>query len=185
MADQPRPVLGEDLSAALPADFLAFFSAHHQAYLRYAHIQLGSTADAEWVVEEVFGQLALIWGEVLRRPSVPAFALATLREEIAKLLAARGRDVALVETAAFAAVREATRARMGVLESALGLYAAITRLPDRQYDVVVMHFVLGYPVRRVAGIMGLSPATVRSHVRGARRRLARDLRIDWATEEED
>ncbi|MEU8551650.1 RNA polymerase sigma factor [Streptomyces roseoverticillatus] len=183
---RPWPALREDLSEGLPADFVAFFSLHHRPYLRYAHLQLDSEPDAEWVVEEVFCQLALAWGEVRRQPNPAAYALAALKEKITKLLAARRRGAtALVETAAFAAVREASRARMEVLESRLGLYAAITRLPDRQFDVVVLRYVLGYPVHRVAGIMGISPATVRSHVRGARRRLARDLEIAWTPEAPD
>ncbi|GHG61606.1 RNA polymerase sigma factor [Streptomyces griseocarneus] len=170
----------------LPVDFTAFFSYHHRAYLRYAYVQLGGRADAEWVVEEVFSHLALNWNAVLRQPSVEGYALAALKDQIAKLLVVRGRDKpALVETALFAAVREATRARMEVLESGLGLYTAITRLPDRQHDVVVLRFVLGYPVPRVARIMGVTPATVRSHVRGARRRLAREVGVDWAGEEEE
>ncbi|ARZ66683.1 hypothetical protein SMD11_1018 [Streptomyces albireticuli] len=87
-----------------------------------------------------------------------------------------------METAAFTAVRDATRTRLQALESRLGLYAAITRLPERQYDVIVLRYILGYPATRVAEIMGISPATVRSHARGARRRLAHDLHLEWADE---
>ncbi|WP_164543605.1 RNA polymerase sigma factor [Streptomyces mobaraensis] len=175
----------EAFAAVLPPDFTAFYALHHRPYLLYACAQLGTRADAEWVVEEVFGQLASCWTEVLRQPNVAAYALATLKEETAKVLAARGRPLALVETAAFADVRAGTRDRLLRLESDLGLYSAITRLPDRQYDVVVLRYVLGYPVRQVAEIMGLTPATVRSHVRGARRRLARELGIAWTVDEEE
>ncbi|MCD9146125.1 sigma-70 region 4 domain-containing protein [Streptomyces albireticuli] len=48
-----------------------------------------------------------------------------------------------------------------------------------------MRYVLGYPTSRVAEIMGISPATVRSHVRGARRRLAHDLHLEWVDEAEE
>ncbi|WP_308251465.1 RNA polymerase sigma factor [Streptomyces albireticuli] len=61
----------------------------------------------------------------------------------------------------------------------------MTRLPERQYDVIVLRYVLGYPTSRVAEIMGISPATVRSHVRGARRRLAHDLHLEWVDEAEE
>ncbi|ARZ72611.1 sigma-70 family RNA polymerase sigma factor [Streptomyces sp. HU2014] len=90
-----------------------------------------------------------------------------------------------METAAFAAVMDATRSRLQILESRLGLYTAITRLPERQYDVIVLRFVLGYPAERVAEIMGISPATVRSHTCGARRRLAHDLGLKRAGETEE
>ncbi|MEV6670010.1 sigma-70 family RNA polymerase sigma factor [Streptomyces sp. NPDC051162] len=186
LGPRPRPALHKDLSDGLPPDFVDFFSFQHQAYLRYAHLQLGSEADAEWVVEEVFCQLALDWGKVRRQPNRAAYALAALKEKTTSLLAARRRTApAMIETAAFAAVMGAVRARMEVLESRLGLYAAMTRLPDRQYDVVVLRYVIGYPVPRVALIMGISPATVRSHIRTARRHLAHDLGITGATEEEE
>ncbi|TVL87782.1 RNA polymerase sigma factor [Streptomyces sp. SAJ15] len=174
-----EPVVREDLAAVLPVDFRAFYSQHVHAYLRYAHIQLGSRTEAEQVVEDVFTQLAQEWGLALQQPSVAGYAMAALKEEISRRIEERGRGVALVETAAFAAVRGVTRMRMESLESRLGLYAAIARLPERHYDVVVLRFVLGYTTPRVAHIMGITRATVRSHIRGARRRLARELGIDW------
>ncbi|MEU1792126.1 sigma-70 family RNA polymerase sigma factor [Streptomyces sparsogenes] len=170
----------DDLAAVvLPVDFRAFVSQHHRAYLRYAHVQLGGREEAVLAVEDVFVQLAQDWSFALRQPSVEAYALAALKENIAQRLEDRQRGTALVETAAFAAVRGTTRERLQALESSLGLYAAISRLPERQYDVVVLRFVLGYPMATVAHVMGVSRSTVRSHIRGARRRLARDLRIDW------
>jgi RNA polymerase sigma-70 factor (ECF subfamily) len=186
---QPDPwadqAVRDDLAAVLPETFTAFYSLHHKAYLRYAHIQLDSRAEAEQVVEDVFVQLANMWAHVLQQPNVDGYAWAALKEEVARRLEIQGHALALVETAAFAAARRASRGRFAVLESSLGLYGAIARLPERQYDVIVLRFVLGYPMRRVAELMGVSYGTVRSHVRGARRRLARDLGIDWATEEMD
>ncbi|OKJ74722.1 RNA polymerase subunit sigma [Streptomyces sp. TSRI0107] len=172
----------DDLAAVLPNTFVAFYSRQHKAYLRYAHVQLGSRAEAEQVVEDVFVQLARAWTHVLQQPNVDAYAWAALKGEVVRRLDIEGRSLALVETAAFAAVRRASRARFTVLESKLGLYAAIARLPERQYDVILLRFVLGHPMRRVAELMGISYGTVRSHLRGARRRLSRDLGIDWAAE---
>lgn len=179
-ADQ---VVRDDLAAVLPDTFTAFYSLHHKVYLRYAHLQLDSRPEAELVVEDVFVQLATMWPHVLQQPTVDGYAWAVLKEEVARRLEVQGRGVALVETAAFAAARRESRTTFAVLESSLGLYAAIARLPERQYDVIVLRFVLGYPMRQVAALMGVTYGTVRSHVRGARRRLARDLGIDWAAEE--
>ncbi|WP_051871426.1 RNA polymerase sigma factor [Streptomyces sclerotialus] len=189
MTDRPNPwgdtAGGDRFSAVLPLDLTAFYLQHHKAYLRYAHLQLDSRAEAEDVVDEVFAELADTWHEVLREPSVEAYAMATLREFLTKRLAAKGREVPFVATAAFAAVRDASRVRLTALESNLGLYSAIARLPERHYDVIVLCFVLGYPPKKVAHIMGISPATVRSHVHGARRRLARYLGFDWEPTEEE
>ncbi|MDG9709670.1 RNA polymerase sigma factor [Streptomyces sp. DH10] len=184
---QPDPwadqAVRDDLAAVLPTTFVAFYSRQHRAYLRYAHVQLDSREGAEKVVEDVFVQLARAWTHVLQQPNVDAYAWAALKEEVVRRLEIQGRTLALVETAAFAAVRHASRSRFTVLESKLGLYAAIARLPERQYDVILLCFVLGHPMRRVAELMGISYGTVRSHLRGARRRLSRELGIDWAAED--
>ena len=73
------------------------------------------------------------------------------------------------------------------MESALGLYTAIAGLPERQYDVIVLHYVLGYPSRRIAHIMGIKADTVRSHRRLARQRMAikLGLSIDPAADEKE
>ncbi|MFI9251276.1 sigma factor-like helix-turn-helix DNA-binding protein [Streptomyces sp. NPDC053069] len=77
------------------------------------------------------------------------------------------RTLALVETAAFAEVRHASRSRFTVPESKLGLYAAIGRLPERQCEVILLRFMLGHPMRRLAELMGIS--TGRSEVSCAER----------------
>ncbi|MFF4183387.1 RNA polymerase sigma factor [Streptomyces sp. NPDC001691] len=175
----------EDLAAALPADFVAFYSTHHRTYLRYAHLQLGARELAEGAVEDVFVRLAVEWPHVLRRPSVQAYAWAALQDAVGERLRTLARGRALVQTASFAAARDALRTEMETLETGLGLYAAIARLPERHYDAIVLHYVLGYPQREVAAVMGISYPTVRSHLRGARRRLARDLRLAWYTDSEE
>ncbi|MCD9146107.1 RNA polymerase sigma factor [Streptomyces albireticuli] len=67
------------------------------------------------------------------------------------------------------------RTQLQVMESSLGLFTAIASLPSRQYDVIVLHYVLGYPCSRIANIMGIKPDTVRSHRRLARERIATKL----------
>ncbi|MFF2026691.1 RNA polymerase sigma factor [Streptomyces sp. NPDC058171] len=84
-----------------------------------------------------------------------------------------------METASFERVRAATRRQLQVMESALGLYSAIARLPERQMDVILFRFVLGYGMSGTGRIMGISPATVRSHLHAARRQLAREIGVPW------
>jgi DNA-directed RNA polymerase specialized sigma24 family protein len=52
-------------------------------------------------------------------------------------------------------------------------YATVARLPERQYDVMVLRYVLGYEDDRVARLLGVKEDTVRSLVWDARRRLTR------------
>ncbi|MFD9411575.1 sigma-70 family RNA polymerase sigma factor [Streptomyces sp. NPDC059989] len=113
------------------------------------------------------------------------FAWTVLREHIERRLAASGRQVAIVETAAFAELRRTSKEQLELLESKLGLYTAIAELAsEKHYDVVLLTFVLGHDSDTVARMMGITPATVRSHIRGARRNLSRKLGVDWIPGEE-
>ncbi|MET9323521.1 sigma-70 family RNA polymerase sigma factor [Streptomyces sp. NPDC003038] len=176
--------VSSELAGVLPVDFTAFHSQHHRAYLRYAHLQLGTPKDAEEVVDDVFTFLLTVWPHVLREESLHAFAWAALREHVERRLAVLDRSVAMVETAWFAALRRSSRERLELLESKLGLYAAIAELSERHYDVVLLAFLLGNDYETVARMMGIAPATVRSHIRGARRTLSRKLGVDWTPGEE-
>ncbi|WP_369384148.1 RNA polymerase sigma factor [Streptomyces sp. cg36] len=178
-----QAVSGE-LAGVLPVDYVAFHAHHHRTYLRYVHLQLGSDAEAIEVVEDVFTFLLKVWDHALREPSTEAFAWAALREAVERRRAVLDRPVAMVETAWFAALRRTSRTRLELLESKLGLYAAIAQLPERHYDVVLLVFLEGCSTETAARMMGISPATVRSHIRGARRKLSHTLGVDWAPGEE-
>ncbi|MFB7091528.1 RNA polymerase sigma factor, partial [Streptomyces sp. NPDC056296] len=70
------------------------------------------------------------------------------------------------------------------IDSPLGLYTAITALPERQFDVIILQYVLGYPCKQAANIMGITAATARTHRRLARKRIATKLGIDLGDDEE-
>ncbi|MEU1077244.1 MULTISPECIES: RNA polymerase sigma factor [unclassified Streptomyces] len=155
-----QAVSGE-LAGVLRVDYVAFH-AHHRTYLRYVHLQLGSDAEAIEVVEDVFTFLLKVWDNALRQPSTETFAWAALREAFERRRIVLDRPVAMVETAWFAALRRTSRTRLELLESKLGLYAAIAQLPERHYDVVLLVFLEGCSTETAERMMGISPATVRS-----------------------
>ncbi|MFC5724571.1 hypothetical protein ACFP1Z_30900 [Streptomyces gamaensis] len=72
----------------LPAEFTAFHTLHHRAYLEHARARLPLATHARQAVDRTFHRLASTWADVLRQPSVEARALAVLDEEITKLSAA-------------------------------------------------------------------------------------------------
>ncbi|MEW1722144.1 sigma-70 family RNA polymerase sigma factor [Streptomyces sp. NPDC093109] len=197
-AAAPGPLLpGDALPGQLPErrlalTFDAFDAHHHTLWLRYAHTQVGGRAAAERVVDATCARLLEHWPHVLTQESVARYAWAVLKEEVAQWLEAHGREPALVGTAAFRAairklLRPGARDRFAVLQGEIGLYAAIARLPERQYDAIVLRHVLRVPDETVAEYLGVELATVRSQVRHARRRLARELDLpetENETEEE-
>lgn len=166
------------LADALPVDFTAFVLQRQPAYLRYAHLFLGTREEAQDVVEEALANLLRTWRRALSQASIDAYALSELKEAIGRRLAITGRQPAIVETAAFTAARETIRDQLHALESTLGLYSAIARLPERQLDVILLGFVVGLPLPQVAQLMGVCDGTVRTHLHAARRRLATDLHLD-------
>ncbi|MER8069232.1 sigma-70 family RNA polymerase sigma factor [Streptomyces sp. NPDC094034] len=173
----------------LALTFDAFDARHHTVWLRYAHTQVGSRAAAETVVDATCARLLEHWPHVLTQESVARYAWALLKEEVAWWLDDHAREPALVDTAAFhAAVRKLLhhekRDQFDVLQREIRLYRSIARLPERQYDVVVLRHVLQVPDEEVAEYMGIEVATVRSHVRHARRRLAKDLDVGETEAEE-
>ncbi|MFE4367543.1 RNA polymerase sigma factor [Streptomyces sp. NPDC056835] len=187
--DRGDPVSPDGTDHRLALTFDAFDARHHTLWLRYAHTQVGSRAAAETVVDATCARLLEHWPHVLTQESVARYAWALLKEEVAWWLDDHDRESALVDTAAFhAAVRKLLnheqRDQFDLLQREIGLYRAIARLPERQYDVVVLRHVLQVPDEEVAEYMGIEVATVRSHVRHARRRLAKDLDVRETEAEE-
>ncbi|WP_037866858.1 RNA polymerase sigma factor [Streptomyces sp. NRRL S-1868] len=162
--------------------FRAFHRYYRRAYLRYAELQLGDRQVAERVVHLVFVSLLKGWNRLMEEANPARSAWAHLREAVDEVLIHEDRPSALPETAAFARVRravlEGTRDEFAVMESSVGLYPAIARLPARQLDTVVLYYVQGYSTAQTAQIMGVDEATVRSHRQHARQRLALDLKIE-------
>lgn len=159
----------------------AFYGYHRKLWLRYAMLQVGDRDQAARLVRAVRDQLAQDWEQVLQRKSVPEYAWAALKDHIHAWLAKRNREPAMPDTAAFhAAMRKLLMRELmdefAVLESELGLYAAISRLPERQCDVIVLRYVLRAEDSFIADYLGTTTDTVRSHVKRAKERLAVQLK---------
>ncbi|MFI6730137.1 RNA polymerase sigma factor [Streptomyces atratus] len=167
----------------------AFYDLYARAHLRYAHTMLGDKDAAKAVVRRCYSHLALNWANVLKEESPEAYAWKLLKQRVETHLRLVGQTSQMVQTAAFQQAARATleviRRQFEVMESALGLYTAIAGLPERQFDVIVMHYVLGYPSNRIARIMGIKPDTVRSHRRLARERIAIKLGLSLESAADD
>ncbi|MFD7513020.1 sigma-70 family RNA polymerase sigma factor [Streptomyces sp. NPDC059853] len=163
----------------LPADFRAFHQLYRPAYVRWAELFLGARAEAEDVVDDLFERLAADWSEILRLDSPAQHAWAILRARTREAALARGRRPVLTDTAAFEteALRNAVDP-VGELEESLCLYRAIQELPERQHDVIVLVYCLGYGVQETADVLGISVPGVRSTARYARRRLKETLGLE-------
>ncbi|MFJ9590718.1 RNA polymerase sigma factor [Streptomyces acidicola] len=179
----------------MPPDLEAFVDLYARAHLRYAHTMLGDKPAAKAVVQRCYSHLALNWAAVLKEESPEAYAWRLLKQRVElhlRITGTPGRSASaspVVRTTAMQraarATLEALRRQLEVMESPLGLYTAIAALPERQYDVIVLHYVLGYSSQQVANIMGIKPDTVRGHRRSARERIASKLGLDIPTDDEE
>jgi RNA polymerase sigma-70 factor (ECF subfamily) len=151
--------------------------------MRYAHIHVGGRPAAEMVVDAVCAKLRASWVHVLAQESVPQYAWMVLKEEVHSYLARRRMTPQLGEAAMRTAIQKLLlhemRDELQVISEEIGLYTAISQLPERQYDVIVLRYLLGREEDEVAEYLGIDAATVRSHVRHARRSLAKTLHIPY------
>ncbi|MEE1928635.1 sigma-70 family RNA polymerase sigma factor [Streptomyces sp. TRM 70351] len=182
----PRPALRAP--HVIPVVFWAFHKRYWPAYRAYAELHLGDARLAGRVAHRVFQNLMRSWSRLMEEASPASSAWAQLKEAVDEILIAQGRESAMVETASFGrvsrAVLEGTREEFAAMETSIGLYAAISRLPARQFDVMVLRDVLGYDPAQTAAIMGITEATVRSHRHRARQRLAHELGLEPGPDEE-
>jgi RNA polymerase sigma factor (sigma-70 family) len=164
--------------------FEAFYETHQVTWLRYAHAHVGASEYAEEIVDEVTAQLVRTWDHALRQQSnVESYAWALLKTAVARWLAERGAEPAFIQTSAFDRVvrtQRCARERFGVMEESLGLYSAMLKLPERQYDVIVLRYVLGYSDHRTGSLLGMDPRTIQSHIGFAKQKLARRFAVACA-----
>ncbi|KAB8163418.1 sigma-70 family RNA polymerase sigma factor [Streptomyces sp. 3MP-14] len=165
--------------APLPADFRAFHQMYRPAYVRWAELYLGNREHAEEAVDHAFEQLAADWAEALRVDSPAGFAWAAFKRHIVEAARVRGRRPVVMDTAAFEteSLHNAVDP-IGELEESLSLYQAISELPERQHDVIVLRYCIGYSTEETADILGLTVPGVRSTARYARHRLKETLGIE-------
>ena len=165
------------LPGHLQLSFTVFVENHQLSWLRFAHLNVGTYAVAEQLVDEVTEQLEATWARALTEDSVERYALNLVKTAVVRWQREHASTADFVPNAAFLRVIRDGRADFERLEESLGLYSAIAELPERQYMVVVLHFVLGYSDRRTAVLLGISLTTVRTHIHHARKRLAKLLNL--------
>ncbi|MFG2823853.1 sigma-70 family RNA polymerase sigma factor [Kitasatospora sp. NPDC048365] len=156
----------------LPLDFEAFYLRHLDVYLEYAQRRIGDPATAADLVHQVFLYLLSTWDEVLVEPNLSAHCWDVLRSAIGYELRRSTADPTFTERITFARAMLLSREWFAAQVGDHDLFRRIAELPPRQFDVVVLKYVMGRPVTEIAWLLGLSTRTVDYHARKARERLA-------------
>lgn len=179
----PPPELGAGLTQSmyvpldLPLDFEAFYLGHQEAFHSYAELHFGTRAAAEEVVHEVFLEIHAGWTELLSAGNLEQGAWAIVRRAVHDRLELEGRAPAFVINGPIACALAATRDRLQKMESTTGLFEAIADLPNRQFEVIVLRYLLGYPTAKVAWFVGIDERTVGHHLRRGKERLRLKLNL--------
>lgn len=168
-----------ELPACTAPSFEAFYEQYQDGWVRYAYTQIGSRDAAEQITDALTAHMAETWHHA--QPENAAYhAWKVLKASVARWLDVHGTGSAIVETGVFervARVLERFRDCFAAMEESLGLYSAISRLPKRQYESIVLRFVLDYPYSTVAVLLGVPEDAVRANVYQAKKRLAEDLGV--------
>jgi RNA polymerase sigma factor (sigma-70 family) len=173
--------------AALPpdeppgCDIAALFRAHQLELVRLAFLLVGDRPTAEDVVQDVFaglharrlrttedGGLAYARAAVLNRCRSVLRRQATAR----RLVSDAGPD----RTAAWAAAGGVSASAEGqalLAEDRREVLAALSQLPRRRREVLVLRFYLGLSEAQIAQTLGISAGTVKSNAARGLAQLAR------------
>ncbi|WNZ06411.1 sigma-70 family RNA polymerase sigma factor [Streptomyces sp. NBC_00487] len=161
----------------LPLDFEAFYLGHQEFFHDFAEIHLGSRRVAEQVVHQVFLAILGGWEDLLQQGDLEQQTLAVLHRCVTRRLKEDGRPPAFLINAPIARNLEAVRSQLEIASSTNGLYEAILQLPTRQFTVIALRHLLGYPTKQIARYMGLDTRTVDYHGRKGKERLRIQLRL--------
>lgn len=184
-SDSSQPV---GALAELPLDFEALYLTHQEAFHDYAEVTLGNRDTAEEAVHHGFLEILGNWEALLADGNLEQQAWAIVRRTVSRQLEADDRPPALVINGPIlralhtADLMDSARDRLMLMEGSKGVYAAIADLPSRQFDVIVLRYMLGYHSSRVAWLLGLkNERTVDYHIRKAKERLRHELGLPAET----
>ncbi|WP_037873355.1 RNA polymerase sigma factor [Streptomyces sp. NRRL S-37] len=143
-----------------PLPYQAFTETMRHPYLEYARAFLLTDRRAQGVVAEANDILWLSWNEATASANLNRYAWLLLRSRV-MLRAPRHEGHPDLRAAVFSTREIRTRQDPGhmiALSELVDLFDAISRLPDDQMDVAVLHYLCGIPDQRIPHVLGLSPA---------------------------
>ena len=135
------------------------FRARYPEMVRLADL-LGAD-DPEDIAQEAFARLIRKTGSLRD----PAAAVAYVRSTVCNLVRNRHRQLRVARQRTPSGPDEASSEHAVMIrEDRRELLAALAVLPARRREAIVLRYWLDLPEREIAGVMGVSTGTVKSHV---------------------
>jgi RNA polymerase sigma-70 factor (ECF subfamily) len=165
---RPRP--GGEAPAVSPSPFEAFYRAESTRILAVVAALTGDWGAAEDIVQEAFAAAYRRWDTVGRfdRPG------AWVRRVAINQAISRARRRA-VETRVLARIGLGPDAHDDEPMVEAELWTAVRRLPRRQAQAVALAYAGDLGIAEIAAVLGCGEGSVKTHLRRARERLAREV----------
>ncbi|MBA3551908.1 MAG: sigma-70 family RNA polymerase sigma factor [Actinobacteria bacterium] len=146
--------------------FEELYRANHSVVFRAAYLLSGRREIAEDATQEAFARALERWSRLGGQPWVAGWVMSTALNEVRRSWRRRGA----------ASPTDVGEGLPGG-EDAIDLWRGIRRLPRRQQEAVVLHYVADRPLGEVAAVMGCQVGTVKAHLSRARKVLARAMEV--------
>lgn len=167
MPDEDLVTLNDSRSHAddvASLSFDEFYKTEWRQVLALAYSLCGSTGMAADVTQDAFMAAFDRWDRIDNPPG-------WVRQVVANKAASTLRRKAS-ETKALLRLRPAGDVPPLFDPAAEQLWAEVRSLPKRQAQVVALHYLDGHTLDSIAGLLGLSPNTVKTHLKRAKATLA-------------
>ncbi|MER5988877.1 sigma-70 family RNA polymerase sigma factor [Streptomyces sp. NPDC001787] len=156
-----------EAEALLPLDFQAHYLMNQEAWHEYALFVLRTNDAAENAVHRAFLEILRHWDGLLGESDLQQQTWAILRRVVIDELLGDFRD------------------RLAEMDSGIGLYPALGKLTQSQFDVIVLRYIAKYDTKHISWYLGVTASTVDYHCRKARERLAPVYRRRYGMKKED
>jgi len=168
--------LGSRLAHGDPVAFAELYDRNAARLYRYLAVRLGSRADAEDVLHDVFVRLARTRKRLTEVTNLVAYLFAAARNEAARFVARRARG-AVAETAGAARLelREAPAGELEGREAVEWVGAALARLEPCLRDIVELKTYGGLTFHEISEVTGLPQGTVATRYRKALEKMRIEL----------
>jgi RNA polymerase sigma factor (sigma-70 family) len=142
-------------------DFAEFYREYKDACLFAVLVSVDDRDVAQELVDEAFARAWASWRSVGRHPAPAAWVVRTALNASVSRWRKRRREVPLLEPGNVADLATGQAA-----DSTLDprVMAALTRLPERQRQVVTLRLLLDLDTGRTAEVLGISPSAVKAHL---------------------
>lgn len=157
--------LDRTMEATAGDTLAALHREHYRALVRLANLLLNDQGRSEEIVQDAFVKLQLSWGGLRRLDRAPAY----LRSAVMNGARSELRHGKVVTR--FAERRTVSPAAPTAEAGALGaaehqrVVDALRRLPTRQRQALALRYYLDLGEREMAEAMGVSPGSVKTHLR--------------------